>query len=247
MSDKEVERIKKYIENVNIVLSRLEKERYEDERVKKLIELCESYCSDAKFYFEKGEYITSSTCIAYAEGLLDCLKFLNLIKFEWENEDIKKRQNRVLVTGTFDIIHPGHIWLMEKAKEYGRVIVIVATDKNVNRFKGRKPIIPSSQRLEVVRSIKYVDEAILGSDDEDILRKVEEIKPNIIILGPDQKFISEEDLKNKLKERGLNDVNVIRINEEYKESSFYKTSQIINEILRRREEFEKYQNGQNKQ
>jgi len=79
----------------------------------------------------------------------------------------------------------------------------------------------------------------LGSDDEDILRKVEEIKPNIIILGPDQKFISEEDLKNKLKERGLNDVKVIRINEEYKESPFYKTSQIINEILRRQEEFDK--------
>ncbi|NHV11815.1 MAG: cytidylyltransferase family protein [Candidatus Verstraetearchaeota archaeon] len=246
MSDKELDRIKKYIENVTIVLNKLEQERHEDERVKKVIELCKSYCSDAKFYFEKGERITSLACIAYAEGLLDCLKFLNMIKFEWENEDIKKRQNRVLVTGTFDIIHPGHIWLMKKAKEYGRVIVIVATDNNVNRFKGRKPIIPSSQRLEVVRSIKYVDEAILGSDDEDILRKVEEIKPNIIILGPDQKFISEEDLKNKLKERGLNDVKVIRINEEYKESPFYKTSQIINEILRRREEFEKYKNTQNK-
>ncbi|MCC6017589.1 MAG: cytidylyltransferase family protein [Candidatus Verstraetearchaeota archaeon] len=246
MPSKEIERVKKYIENVNIVLNKLGQERHEDEGVKKVIELCKSYCSDAKFYFEKGEYITSLACIAYAEGLLDCLKFLNMVEFEWENEDIKKRQNRVLVAGTFDIIHPGHIWLMKKAKEYGQVIVIVATDNNVNRFKGRKPIIPSSQRLEVVRSIKYVDEAVLGSDDEDILRKVEEIKPNIIILGPDQKFISEEDLKNKLKERGLHDVKVIRINEEYKESPFYKTSQIINEILRRQEEFEKYKNAQNK-
>jgi FAD synthetase len=247
MSNEEVDRIRKYIENVNLVLNKLKKEKYEDERVERLIKLSESYCFDARFYFEKGDYITSLTCIAYAEGLLDCLKFLNMINFEWKNEEMKKLHNKVLVAGTFDIIHPGHIWLIKKAKEYGRVIVIVATDSNVKRLKGRNPILPSPQRLEVIKSIKYVDEAILGSDDEDILKKVEEIKPNIIILGPDQRFISEEELKNKLKERGLNNVEVIRINEEYRESPFYKTSQIVNEILKRRGELEENKNAQNKQ
>jgi len=232
MNEEEKSRLKRYIENFHLTFNEIIAKNKNNEKISKILDLCEKYYMDSLFYFEKGDYFTSLTCISYAEGLLDCLRLLNIIEFEWKRDKIKK----VLIAGTFDIIHPGHIWLIEKAKEYGRVIVIVATDKNVERFKGRKPIIPGDQRLKVIKSLKGVDEVFLGNESEDIVEKIKEIRPDIIILGPDQNFISPENLKNRLKDMGIN-VEVIKIQEEYKDSKFYKTSQIIHEIIRRSDEF----------
>ena len=138
------------------------------------------------------------------------------------------KRKKVLVAGTFDIIHPGHIYLFKKASELGDVIVIVARDNSVKRFKGRSPIIPEHQRLAVVSSIKYVKKAVLGHDDPDILKIVEEIKPDIILLGPDQNF-KEEDIVKELEKRGLK-VEVKRA-EEYIECSFCSTSKIIKRVI----------------
>lgn len=136
---------------------------------------------------------------------------------------------RVLVAGTFEIIHPGHIYLFQKAKELGKVIVVVARDKNVERFKGRRPIIPESQRLEVVKNLKPVDEAVLGYEGPDILKIVEDLKPDIILLGPDQSF-SERKIRNELKSRGLN-INVIRLSDKRK-CPLCSTSAIIEKIVK---------------
>ncbi|MCS7097141.1 MAG: cytidylyltransferase family protein [Candidatus Methanomethylicia archaeon] len=237
----EYDRLKNYINKFQLILNEVKKQNL-DKKIKEIVDLSERYCNDAKFYFERNDVFTSLTCIAYAEGLLDCLRLLNILDFRWESDVLQERKRRVLIAGTFDIIHPGHLWLIEKAKEFGRVIVLVSTDKNVERFKGRKPVVPSDQRLITVKGLKYVDEVFLGSESEDILKKVEEIHPDIIILGPDQNFVSEDELRKKLMERGLN-VEVIRIKEEYKNAQFYKTSQIIHEIIKRRKDLE---NGKNK-
>ncbi|MEM3833251.1 MAG: adenylyltransferase/cytidyltransferase family protein [Thermoprotei archaeon] len=138
------------------------------------------------------------------------------------------KRKKVLVAGTFDIIHPGHLYLFKKANELGDVIVIVARDNSVKRFKGRPPVIPEQQRLEVVSSIKYVKKAILGHDDPDILKIVEEIKPDIILLGPDQNF-KEEDITKELERRGLR-VEVRRA-EQYIGCSFCSTSKIIRRVI----------------
>ncbi|MFX1355154.1 MAG: adenylyltransferase/cytidyltransferase family protein, partial [Promethearchaeota archaeon] len=97
-------------------------------------------------------------------------------------------KKKVLIAGTFDIIHPGHIFLINEAAKMGDVYVIVATDKNRKLYSGEAPVIPEQQRLEVVRSIKNVREARLGRHDNDTLKTVEEINPDIILLGPDQKY-----------------------------------------------------------
>ncbi len=114
---------------------------------------------------------------------------------------------KVVATGTFDIIHPGHIRFLEEAKKLGDyLIVIVAREKNVKHKP--KPVIPEEQRLLVVRALKPVDEAILG-DEHDIFKPIEEIKPDVIALGHDQHF-DEEWLKEELRKRGI-DAKVVRI------------------------------------
>ncbi len=114
---------------------------------------------------------------------------------------------KVVATGTFDIIHPGHIRFLEEAKKLGDyLVVIVAREKNVKHKP--KPVIPEEQRLLVVRALKPVDEAILG-DEHDIFRPIEEIRPDVIALGYDQHF-DERWLREELRKRGI-DAEVVRI------------------------------------
>ena len=108
---------------------------------------------------------------------------------------------RVLATGTFDILHPGHIAYLEEAKTLGdELFVIVARDVNVKHKP--KPVVPEDQRLRMVRALKIVDEAMLGSES-DIFAPLFQIKPDIIALGYDQHF-NEAWLVEELKKRGIN-------------------------------------------
>jgi len=107
---------------------------------------------------------------------------------------------KVLATGTFEILHPGHLTYLKKAKELGdELIVIVARDKMIKHK--RKPVVPEKQRLEMVQALKIVDKAILGSE-KDIFEPVQKIKPDIIALGHDQRF-DEDALTEELRKRGL--------------------------------------------
>jgi glycerol-3-phosphate cytidylyltransferase len=66
----------------------------------------------------------------------------------------------VLTYGTFDLFHIGHLNVLKRLRGLGdRLIVGVSTDE-FNAVKGKKPVVPFDQRIEIVRSIKYVDEAI---------------------------------------------------------------------------------------
>ena len=123
-------------------------------------------------------------------------------------------KKKILVAGTFDIIHPGHIFLINEAAKMGDVYVIVATDKNRQSYSGEAPMIPEQQRLEVVKSLKNVKEARLGRHDNDTLKTVEEINPDIILLGPDQNY-DISILKSGLKQKGLNHIQVRRLETYY--------------------------------
>jgi len=114
---------------------------------------------------------------------------------------------RVVATGTFDILHPGHLYYLEESRRLGdELSVIVARDTNV-KHKPR-PILPEAQRLRMVQSLKPVDHALLG-DLHDMFRPIAEIRPDIITLGFNQHF-DEEHLRQKLRDRGL-DADVVRI------------------------------------
>ena len=115
----------------------------------------------------------------------------------------------VMCAGTFDIVHPGHLYFFSEAKKLGdKLIVVVARDETSERMKGKKPIHNEKERLEAVRSLEIVNQALLGRSGS-IFDIVEEIKPNIICLGYDQKVL-KQDLEDELKKRNIK-ADVVRI------------------------------------
>ncbi|MFQ6135715.1 MAG: adenylyltransferase/cytidyltransferase family protein [Candidatus Hydrothermarchaeales archaeon] len=142
----------------------------------------------------------------------------------------KKGREQIVVVvcgGVFDILHPGHGFILEKAKELGDILlVIVARDSTVKKMK-RIPIVPEKQRLEMVGYLKPVDIAVLGKEG-DFLDIIEEIRPDVIALGPDQRH-NEDDIKATLKERGL-EVEIKRI-EEYRECPLHSTNDMLQKII----------------
>jgi FAD synthetase len=107
---------------------------------------------------------------------------------------------RVVATGTFDILHPGHLYYLEESKKMGDELwVIVARDANVKHKPC--PIIPEEHRLQMVAALKPVDHAILG-DKTDMFRPIKEIQPDVITIGFNQHF-DEPTLHLQLSERGL--------------------------------------------
>ncbi len=118
---------------------------------------------------------------------------------------------RVMASGVFDLIHPGHISYLEQAKALGdELIVVVACDMTV-RSKKHEPITPEDMRARIVNSLKPVNKAIIGKEG-DIFETVKEIRPDVIVLGFDQNF-DEEKLKKDLKAHGLDHIRVVRANE----------------------------------
>jgi FAD synthetase len=148
---------------------------------------------------------------------------------------MKKIVKKVLIAGTFDLLHPGHLYLIQEAAKMGDVYVIVSTDKNAEKFKNYQIIVPEDQRLEVIKNIKNVKEARLGRSDNDTLKTVGEINPDIILLGPDQKY-DLEILKRELIEKGLTHITVKRLDTYYDKYKLHSSSLIKKKIV---EQFKK--------
>ena len=88
-------------------------------------------------------------------------------------------------TGVFDLFHIGHLNVLRSAKSLCDILIVgVSTDELVWEYKNKKPVIPFKDRIEIVRSIKYVDVAIPQKN----LNKIEALKKlkfNILIVGDD--------------------------------------------------------------
>lgn len=110
---------------------------------------------------------------------------------------------KVMAFGSFDILHKGHEAYLNEAKGYGDyLIVIVARDENIMRFKGRKPKNDENHRLGQIRKLDFVDEAVLGHEGN-IFDVLEEYRPDVICLGYDQKTVEEEKLRKELEKRNI--------------------------------------------
>ena len=102
----------------------------------------------------------------------------------------------VLVFGTFDLLHPGHRFLLAEAQKKGKLTVVVARDRNVQRIKGRFPVHDEDERLSHVRQAVPGATVVLG-DAHDFLVPVRAVDPDVILLGYDQQLppgVKEEDL-----------------------------------------------------
>jgi len=108
------------------------------------------------------------------------------------------KKSRVVCAGTFDHLHLGHASFLRQAKALGdELVVIVARDENVNRIKGLLPEHNETQRKENVEKTGIPDKVILGYSDKDIFLILEELRPDIIALGYDQR-VNEDTIKKRL-------------------------------------------------
>lgn len=115
----------------------------------------------------------------------------------------------VMAAGVFDILHLGHLNYLQEAKKLGdRLVVVVACDETVRNSK-HEPLMNEDMRYKMVGSLKPVDTVVMGSPG-DKFTVVEEIKPDVIALGYDQRH-REEDLKEELIKRGLDNIRVLRL------------------------------------
>lgn len=93
---------------------------------------------------------------------------------------------RVITFGTFDILHYGHIRILQRAKEMGTSLIVgVSSDALNEKKKGRKPVYSEFERMEIIRSLRCVDEVFL---EESLEKKSEYILNNsadILVMGND--------------------------------------------------------------
>ena len=136
---------------------------------------------------------------------------------------------RVVATGVFDIIHAGHAHFLNAAKQHGdELVVIVANDDTVRKMKG-EPSLSAEMRSEVVSHIKPVDQTVIGRTGDMLDIIVEELKPDVIALGYDQRLFTCSELEEKLVDRGLK-VKVVRLPE--MEQDLAGSRKIIAKILK---------------
>ncbi|RLE82653.1 MAG: DUF357 domain-containing protein [Thermoprotei archaeon] len=218
-------KIEEYIKSVEKVLESVEFSKSARKPVvSEIVDLAKAYVNDARYYLEKEDLFTSLACIAYAEGLLDALRFQGLVNFSWERPSRKT----VLVGGVFDILHPGHIFFLRQAWDLGRVVIVLARDSTVRKFKGHNPVFPEGLRRKLLESMKYVYKVVLGDEKFDVLKVVEDVKPDVILFGPDQRELMEK-VKEVLQKSGKTNVKLLQLSEAFEEE-LCKTSKIIERI-----------------
>ena len=122
-----------------------------------------------------------------------------------------KKGVKVMVFGTFDGLHQGHLNFFKQAKNFIKnsfLIVSIARDKNVYKIKGSKPELNEKQRLNLIKKCLLVDRVVLSGLNNHIPHIVKE-RPDIIALGYDQRNYIQN-LKKDLQNKGLN-VKIVRL------------------------------------
>ena len=103
---------------------------------------------------------------------------------------------KVLATGVFNILHPGHLLFLEEAKKLGDELdVIVSSDAIASKLK-EGFLLPQAQRAKMVGALKPVDKVFVG-DAYDPMKLIPVIQPDVIALGHDQD-VEEEWLEGQL-------------------------------------------------
>jgi glycerol-3-phosphate cytidylyltransferase len=95
------------------------------------------------------------------------------------------RKKTVITYGTYDLLHKGHILLLERAKQLGDYLIVGLSTDEFNRVKSKECVYPYPDRLLIVSAIKYVDEVI---PEEKWEQKVDDIKRHnvdVLVMGDD--------------------------------------------------------------
>ena len=92
----------------------------------------------------------------------------------------------IAVFGSFDGLHPGHIHMLEEAKRYGEVLVILAQDEVIRRLKAREPYHAFDERMRALDVLSCVDRIVPSDAQEGEYVCIVQEKPDLIGFGYDQ-------------------------------------------------------------
>jgi len=109
---------------------------------------------------------------------------------------------KVWVNGTFDVLHIGHVRLLEYASSLGSLRIGIDSDKRVKELKGEdRPFNTLQDRIEMLLSLKYVNDVKSFDSREEMINLIKEWEPDYMIVGSDYKnkpVIGSEFTKNLL-------------------------------------------------
>lgn len=87
----------------------------------------------------------------------------------------------VLTIGTFDAVHAGHLNLLRRCSEYGKVVVGVNTDEFVERYKGKPPLFSYAERAKLISLFGYR----VNRNDSAGKELIDKVNPDILVIGSD--------------------------------------------------------------
>jgi len=91
----------------------------------------------------------------------------------------------VYTLGTFDLLHVGHLALLEYCRTLGDVVAVgVAADEVVSSYKPNTPVIPLAERLEMLQALRCVD-IVRPYHELEYVSACKELKPDIFVIGED--------------------------------------------------------------
>lgn len=95
---------------------------------------------------------------------------------------------RIVVNGTFDLLHLGHVSLLKFAKSFDNayVLVLIDSDRRVKDLKGNsRPVSTQEERKFLLESLKYVDSVDIFNSDLELKEKIKNFNPDVMIKGSD--------------------------------------------------------------
>jgi D-beta-D-heptose 7-phosphate kinase/D-beta-D-heptose 1-phosphate adenosyltransferase len=98
---------------------------------------------------------------------------------------------KVWVNGSFDVLHIGHIRLLEHARSFGDVRVGLDTDERIQQKKGEnRPVNNLQDRIDFISSIRFVNDVVSFGSDDELICRIKEYKPDLMVIGDDYDYHS---------------------------------------------------------
>ncbi|MGL5153134.1 MAG: glycerol-3-phosphate cytidylyltransferase [Clostridium sp.] len=92
---------------------------------------------------------------------------------------------RVITYGTFDLFHVGHLNLLKRAKDLGDYLIVAISSDEFNKKKGKKSYNSLSERVAILKAIKYVDKVIVENSWEQKEKDIIENDIDVFVMGDD--------------------------------------------------------------
>jgi D-beta-D-heptose 7-phosphate kinase/D-beta-D-heptose 1-phosphate adenosyltransferase len=98
---------------------------------------------------------------------------------------------KVWVNGSFDVLHIGHIRLLAHAGSFGTVRVGLDSDERIQKKKGtNRPVNNLQDRMDFISSIRFVDDVVSFGSDDELISRIREYGPDIMVIGDDYDYHS---------------------------------------------------------